>query len=130
MFAIGDVARWPDPVRGGDYRTEHWISAHTQADIVARRIAGVSVPRERAPDYVWSDQYRVKIQVAGRPEIADRVQLLGDPEAGVRGRVALYFSSSGRLTAAVTFGAPRMFVRLLALIGSDQDVVLREADAV
>jgi NADPH-dependent 2,4-dienoyl-CoA reductase/sulfur reductase-like enzyme len=126
VFAVGDVARWPDPELGGDYRTEHWTSARTQADIVARRIAGVAVPGEQAPDYVWSDQYRVKIQVAGRPEIADRVELRGDPDAGVRGRAALYFRNE-RLTAAVTFGAPRVFVRLSAAIGSDQDVALRTA---
>jgi NADPH-dependent 2,4-dienoyl-CoA reductase/sulfur reductase-like enzyme len=128
VFAIGDIARWPDPELGGDYRIEHWTSARTQADIVARYIAGVTAPGERAPEYVWSDQYRVKIQVAGRPEIADRVELHGDPDAGVRGRVALYFRN-GRLAAAVTFGAPRMFIRLSAAIGSDQDAALLTADA-
>jgi NADPH-dependent 2,4-dienoyl-CoA reductase/sulfur reductase-like enzyme len=128
VFAIGDVARWPDPELGGDYRTEHWTSARTQADVVARRIAGVALPRERVPDYVWSDQYRVKIQVAGRPETADRVELHGNPDAGIRGRLALYFRNE-RLAGAVTFGVPRMFARLSAAIGLNRDAAVLAVEA-
>jgi NADPH-dependent 2,4-dienoyl-CoA reductase/sulfur reductase-like enzyme len=128
VFAIGDVARWPDPELGGDYRTEHWTSARRQADVVARRIAGVALPEERVPDYVWSDQYGVKIQVTGRPETADRVELHGDPGAGVRGRVALYFRNE-RLTGAVTFGAARVFARLSAAIGLNRDAAVLAVEA-
>lgn len=115
VWALGDVATWDSGT--GPHRAEHWTSAGDQAAVVARDITGGEVPPPRVP-YFWSDQFGTKIQMFGRPEQADGlVSLRGDGLAGgdVRGSVVGY-TAGDRLVAVVGFGAPRVVVRLRALV--------------
>ncbi|MBK1783186.1 NAD(P)/FAD-dependent oxidoreductase [Prauserella cavernicola] len=119
VWAVGDVAAWEDPVRGGRFRSEHWTSATDQAAIVARAIAGAAPPPPSLP-YVWSDQFGMKIQVIGRPELADDVvPLQGEGLAGgpVRGTVAGYFAGQ-RLVGVAGFGAAKHVAKYRALVAS------------
>lgn len=68
VFAVGDVARWHHPRHREDVRVEHWTNAAEQASCVAHNIVHPDGLRPYAPtEYVWSDQYDWKIQIAGRP---------------------------------------------------------------
>lgn len=117
VWAVGDVAAWVDPVYGDRRRVEHWTSAVDQAATVARDILGGPVPASRVP-YLWSDQFGLKIQVFGRPELAQQtVALHGEGLSGgpVRGTVT-GFVADGHLTGVAGFGTPRRTARYRTLV--------------
>lgn len=78
VWAIGDVARWEHPLFG-DIRVEHWSTTRDHARVMAQNVlatlrgeAGSAVAS--AIPYFWSDQYEVKLQMAGWPIGADEVE--------------------------------------------------------
>ena len=93
---------------GGHRRQEHWTSARAQAAAVAAVIAGQpSAPPK--PDYAWTDQFGLLIQILGRPEVADTTVHLEEKVLG-------YFARD-RIVGALIFGAPRRkghYTRLIA----------------
>ncbi len=111
VVAAGDVARWRHPLFDESVRVEHWTNAVEQGVHAARRLllgADAAGAFARVP-FFWSDQYDVKIQLAGLPGADDQVRIVhGDPAS--RRFVALY-GRAGRLRAALAFNNPR---RLLA----------------
>ncbi|MFG1924536.1 NAD(P)/FAD-dependent oxidoreductase [Cryptosporangium sp. NPDC048952] len=112
-WALGDVAAWWDDVRGARCRTEHWTTTVDQAAIVARDILGAELPPPSVP-YVWSDQFGLKIQLVGRPDLADNLlPLTGEGLDGgpVRGTVVAYFAGD-TVVGVAAFGAPRFLPRL------------------
>lgn len=67
MYAVGDAARWYRPRRGRASWAEHCTSAVEQAGCAGYTIARPETPQRNDPiEYVWSDQYDWKIQIAGR----------------------------------------------------------------
>ena len=121
VWAVGDVAGWDG------HRTEHWTNAGDQAAAVAHDILGAEPPPAPVP-YFWSDQFGLKIQLIGRPDLADSVlPLRGDGLDGgaVRGTVAGYLVGD-RLVAVAGFGAARYVARYRPLVadGADLDAVL------
>jgi phthalate 3,4-dioxygenase ferredoxin reductase subunit len=112
------VARFPHPLTGGQVRTEHWTSAVDQARHVARDIACPGSPEDYQPsDYVWSDQYDWKVQIAGQRASAVTDWVIGTPEAERPQVMVLHADAAGRLCAVVSLNWPRAFVqgrRLLA----------------
>jgi len=112
VFAAGDVARFPRPGRGALARGEHWTNAVDQARCVAHNIAHPGARERYQPsDYVWSDQYDWKVQIAGRRADACAEWIIGTPEAE-RPRVAeLQADAAGRLCAVVCLNWPRAFVQ-------------------
>jgi NADPH-dependent 2,4-dienoyl-CoA reductase/sulfur reductase-like enzyme len=119
-YAIGDVAAWPDPHRGARSRTEHWTSARTQAAVVAADLAGSDRFPPAEPDYFWTDQFGLKIQVIGRPDLADHTVLLRPDDGGVRRSVALYLRG-GSLVGCALFSAARQLARCTALVRDGVD---------
>ncbi|MCU1663268.1 MAG: hypothetical protein QOI36_3574 [Pseudonocardiales bacterium] len=116
-WAVGDVAAWDDPVYGDRHRHEHWTSAADQAAVVASDILGAAPPPPTVP-YFWSDQFGLKIQLLGRPELADRVVPLhgtGFDGGPIRGTVGGYLDGD-RLVAVVGFGAARIVTRYRAQV--------------
>jgi NADPH-dependent 2,4-dienoyl-CoA reductase/sulfur reductase-like enzyme len=123
VWAVGDVAAWEDPVHGDRHRHEHWTSTGDQAAVVARDILGAPPPPTAVP-YCWSDQFGLKIQVLGRPEVADEVVPLhgtGLDGGPVRGTVAAYVAG-GRLVAVAGFGAARLVARYRPLVAANAAV--------
>jgi phthalate 3,4-dioxygenase ferredoxin reductase subunit len=117
VFAVGDVARWPHPELGALVRSEHWTNAADQARYVARNIAR---PGAREPfassDYVWSDQYDWKVQLAGHRARAVTERVIGTPEADRPQVTVLYADAGGRLCAAVCLNWPKAFVQCRRLL--------------
>ncbi len=129
VWGVGDVAVWDDPGRAA-HRHEHWTSAGDQAAVVARDILGAAAPAPTVP-YFWSDQFGLKIQLLGRPELADAVLPLhgtGLDGGPVRGTVAGYLDGD-RLVAVVGFGAARFVARYRACVaaGAARNEVLATA---
>jgi 3-phenylpropionate/trans-cinnamate dioxygenase ferredoxin reductase subunit len=107
VVAAGDVARWQHPAYPQPIRIEHWTNAVEQAEAAALRL--LNGPEDAEPfapvPFVWSDQYDMKIQCAGRPDPGDTIHIAhGSIEE--RRFVAL-FGRDGRLTGAVGFNRVR-----------------------
>ena len=130
VFAAGDVARWYNPVFETSMRVEHWTNAVEQSAAAARALlAGpdAAQPFESVP-YVWSDQYALKIQMAGdiRPE--DEVRVVGGSVAD-RKFTAIY-GRAGRLRGVLAFSRPRDVIayrRMLAQSASWDDALAQAA---
>jgi 3-phenylpropionate/trans-cinnamate dioxygenase ferredoxin reductase component len=112
VFAAGDVAAWPHPMAGGAHiRVEHWTNAAEHGTHAGRNaLADVPKPYTAVP-YFWSDQYDVKIQAAGLPARARRVELI-EPD------VAVGLDAGDRVVSVVTFNAPRRLMHFRRRIGT------------
>jgi 3-phenylpropionate/trans-cinnamate dioxygenase ferredoxin reductase subunit len=118
VYALGDAARWFQPLVSGHRRIEHWMSAAGQADVVARSIvAGGEVSVAPTVPFFWSDQYDVKIQGLGFVDASDDIQ-----ELAVGGRPVLVYSRDGTLRAVVGFSAPTAVLPMRKSILSGVDV--------
>jgi len=101
IFAVGDVANHPNPILGQRIRVEHWQNAQHQSMCAAHNmLAAESSEYEVFAEvpWVWSDQYDVNLQVAGRPSPMDQVVFRGDPESTQFSAILL---RDGVLVAAV-----------------------------
>lgn len=101
IFAIGDVARFPSARYGRSLRLESVQNAIDQAKIAAQVIAGGDASYDPVP-WFWSDQYELKLQIAGLIEGADTMVRRGDPEEG---RFALFHLKDGKLIACEAVNA-------------------------
>jgi 3-phenylpropionate/trans-cinnamate dioxygenase ferredoxin reductase subunit len=80
IFAIGDCAEYPNDFAGGRCRLESVQNAADQAQCVAAAIAG-HPSRYKALPWFWTDQYDIKLQMAGISSGHDRVVLRGSAES-------------------------------------------------
>ena len=78
IFAIGDVAHRPMPIYDRMFRMESVPNALEQAKQAAAAITGRPPPPGECP-WQWSDQYDIKLQIAGYPFDADSIIIRGDP---------------------------------------------------
>lgn len=113
VHAVGDVARWVSRRFGDAVRTEHWTAAGDQAQSVAADLLGQPEPAEPVP-YVWSDQFGLRIQVAGRFRADDHIEVVRDDDAFVA-----MAGRDGRLAAVVAMDDPRRFGGFRRLLARD-----------
>ncbi len=78
IFAIGDVAHRPMPIYDRMFRMESVPNALEQAKQAASAITGRPQPAGEVP-WQWSDQYDLKLQIAGYAFDVDEVLVRGDP---------------------------------------------------
>lgn len=117
VFAVGDVAAWPEPITGHAVRFEHWTRATEQANIAAASMLG-HTPKQSPLPYFWSDQYGRKIQLLGRPELADAVAPATQLERGA----AWAYTRQGHLVAALTVNQPRLLARSRPFVAQGADL--------
>jgi NADPH-dependent 2,4-dienoyl-CoA reductase/sulfur reductase-like enzyme len=118
VHAVGDVARWFHPRHGRLVRSEHWTNAVEQARCVAHNITHPDDPHAHAPiEYVWSDQYDWKIQLAGRTggDLRHLTVPGVDPD---RSFAVLYADPGGEFAGAVVANWPRALVACRRALGS------------
>jgi NADPH-dependent 2,4-dienoyl-CoA reductase/sulfur reductase-like enzyme len=115
VYAVGDVARWPNPLFDEEMRLEHWTNAAEQADAAVRNLLGLESAEPYAPvPFFWSDQYDAKIQFVGRSSADDEVRVVHSADDG-RKIVALY-GRAGRLVGCLGFSMPRLVMQYRRLI--------------
>jgi 3-phenylpropionate/trans-cinnamate dioxygenase ferredoxin reductase component len=78
IFAAGDVTNHPNDLFARRLRLESVHNAMEQAKAVARTIAGQPQAYTDVP-WFWSDQYDLKLQIAGVGDPDDELILRGDP---------------------------------------------------
>ena len=82
IHAIGDMTFRPVPAMGGGrHRLESVPNALEQAKQAAAAITGRAPPAPEVP-WFWSDQYDLKLQIAGLPDGADRTLVRGEVGPG------------------------------------------------
>jgi 3-phenylpropionate/trans-cinnamate dioxygenase ferredoxin reductase subunit len=107
VFAAGDCAEYPDERYGCRLRLESVPNAVEQAKVVAATICGKEKSISALP-WFWSDQFDLKLQIAGLSTGYDDVVLRGDPQGGRD--FACFYLREGRLIAADCVNRPQEFV--------------------
>jgi 3-phenylpropionate/trans-cinnamate dioxygenase ferredoxin reductase subunit len=95
IHAAGDCTRFPSRRYGRALRLECVQNAIDQAKAVASEILGKSQHYDPVP-WFWSDQYELKLQMAGISDGYDEAQTVGDVAAA---RFSVEYRKAGRLIA-------------------------------
>jgi 3-phenylpropionate/trans-cinnamate dioxygenase ferredoxin reductase subunit len=123
IVAAGDVARWP--LRGELVRIEHWQLATEMGDAAAQALAAgraAAAAFDPVP-YFWSDQYGEKLQVLGRPGLADEVVVV---DGSLEERFVALYRRGTLLSGVAALTRPRalMSYRPLLAAGASFDEAL------
>jgi len=106
VFAIGDVAHRPMPIYERMFRMESVPNALEQAKQAASAIVGRPRPAGECP-WQWSDQYDLKLQIAGYAFDVDEVLLRGDPASG---KFAVFHLKGDQVQSVEAINSPPEFM--------------------
>ncbi|MEO1659887.1 MAG: FAD-dependent oxidoreductase [Pseudomonadota bacterium] len=112
IFAAGDCAARPLVHYGRKGRLESVHNAIEQGKLAAAAIMGKPRPPEDCP-WFWSDQYDLKLQIAGLSQGYDETVVRGDPEAR---KFAVFYLQNGKLIAVDAVNSPPEFLASKKLI--------------
>jgi 3-phenylpropionate/trans-cinnamate dioxygenase ferredoxin reductase component len=109
VYAIGDCTRFPSRRYQRNVRLESVQNAIDQAKAAAATILGKAASYDPVP-WFWSDQYEIKLQIAGLLDGYDNVEIVGDPTAA---KFSAEYRKDGRLIAvdAINDGRAHMLAR-------------------
>ncbi len=120
IFAAGDCTRHVSPVYQRSIRLESVQNANDQARVAAANICGKEL-RYGAVPWFWSDQYHIKLQMAGLSEGFDEMLVRGDSGNDEEG-FAVFYKKEGRLIAADCVSRPKEFIVSKQLIARGMPV--------
>jgi len=118
VFAIGDVTHRPLPLYDRSFRLESVPNALEQAKQVAAALTGRPAPAPEVP-WFWSDQYDLKMQIAGLPFDGDSLLIRGDPGDA---KFAVFHLKGDLIQAVEAVNAPPEFMAGRQLIGSRRPI--------
>lgn len=114
IYAIGDCTSHPNAIYGRRLRLESVHNALEQAKTAANNLCGLETHYSQVP-WFWSDQYDLKLQIAGLSQGYDQAVIRGEPNN--RSFSCLYLKA-GRLIAVDAINSPRDFVQSKPLIAA------------
>ncbi len=106
VYAVGDMTRRPLAFYEGRFRLESIPSAVEQARQAAASILGQPAPHPEVP-WFWSDQFDLKVQIAGMLIDPDTATVRSDGDAS---KLAVFHTRKGRLVAVEAVNAPAEFM--------------------
>jgi 3-phenylpropionate/trans-cinnamate dioxygenase ferredoxin reductase component len=106
IAAAGDCTNHPHPLALGRVRLESVQNAIEQAKTAAMSLVGEPHVYGEVP-WFWSDQYDLKLQIAGLSQGYEEAVVRGEPESS---SFAVYYLLGGRLVAVEAVNAPRDFM--------------------
>ncbi len=109
IFAAGDCTVHPSAVYQREIQLESVQNANDQARAVAANICGRSQVYDSVP-WFWSDQYDIKLQMAGLSDGYDQLVCRGRAEIGPESSFALFYLKQGVLIAADCVARPKEFM--------------------
>lgn len=118
VFAIGDVTHRPLPLYDRMFRLESVPNALEQAKVAAGVIAGKPPLTPEVP-WFWSDQFDLKLQIAGMPFDADTILVRGDPATA---KFAVFHLKGDQIQAVEAVNSPPEFMMGKQLIGNRKAV--------
>jgi 3-phenylpropionate/trans-cinnamate dioxygenase ferredoxin reductase subunit len=101
VYAIGDVAKFPDPTSGRLRRIEHWSNANVQGIHLGKQLAGSNAPYDAFPVF-FTQLFDRKLQVLGDVEPAVECVLRGSL-ADAR-LIGFHLTEERQLVGAVVHG--------------------------
>jgi 3-phenylpropionate/trans-cinnamate dioxygenase ferredoxin reductase component len=136
VFAIGDCAEHPCIFAGARIRLESVQNAADQAQCVAATIAGRPAPYRALP-WFWTDQFDIKLQMAGISHGHERIATRGNPESR---KLSVFYFRENQLVAIDSINRPldHMIGRKLLAAGvpltpgqaADESVDLKQLERV
>ncbi|MAS59830.1 MAG: pyridine nucleotide-disulfide oxidoreductase [Gammaproteobacteria bacterium] len=109
IFAAGDCTRHPNRFAGGNVRLESVQNANDQARVVAANMVGKASIYDAAP-WFWSDQYDIKLQMAGLNSNYDSTVTRGDPTNAENEGFCVFYLRAGELVAVDSVARPKEFM--------------------
>ena len=120
VYAVGDVARYPDPTSGRLRRIEHWSNANAQGGHLGRQLAGARAAYDELPVF-FTQLFDKKFQVLGDVEPATACVLRGSV---AEGRVlGFHLTDEKRLVGAVVHGQAADLVAELETLIRERPVI-------
>lgn len=120
VYALGDVARYPDTTSGRLRRIEHWSNASAQGAHLGRQLAGARAAYDELPVF-FTQLFDKKFQVLGDVEQATHCVLRGSVADG---RVlGFHLTDEERLVGAVVHGESADVVAELKSLVRDRPVI-------
>jgi 3-phenylpropionate/trans-cinnamate dioxygenase ferredoxin reductase component len=123
IFAIGDCARYPSAFTDSMVRLESVQNAVDQGVSVARTIAG-KPSAYRAVPWFWSDQFDLRLQMAGLPDGHDRQVVRGNSEMG---KFSVFHFRAGKLCSVDSINRPADHLAARKLLSSGTAVTPEQA---
>lgn len=114
IYAIGDCTSHPSLIYGRNLRLESVHNALEQAKTAAANLCGEDLVYSQVP-WFWSDQYDLKLQIAGLSEGYDDVVIRGDQTQ--RSFSCLYLKND-QLIAIDAINSARDFIQAKPLIAN------------
>ncbi len=121
IVAAGDCTNHYNPIYNRQLRLESVQNATDQSKIAAKTVCGKLEAYKSLP-WFWSDQYDLKLQIAGLSQGFDQVIIRGDSKSS-RSFAAFYFCE-GRLIAVDAINRPKEFMASKRALTSGQVVDL------
>ena len=112
IFAAGDCTSRPLVHHGRTGRLESVHNAIEQGKLAAAAILGKPRPPEDCP-WFWSDQYDLKLQIAGLNQGYDQIVVRGNPDER---KFAAFYLRNGTLIAVDAVNSPPEFLASKKLI--------------
>ena len=109
IYAAGDCTRHPSAIYGRMLRLESVQNANDQARVAASNICGKPLAYDAVP-WFWSDQYKIKLQMAGLSENFDKVTCRGDSLNSDGRGFALFYFRNEVLIAVDCVDRPKEFM--------------------
>jgi 3-phenylpropionate/trans-cinnamate dioxygenase ferredoxin reductase subunit len=117
IYAAGDCTNHPNALLGRRLRLESVQNAVDQARVAAANMCGKEATYSELP-WFWSNQYDLRLQIAGLSQGHDAAVMRGDP--ATRNFSVMYLQGN-RLLAADTVGSPKDHLALRKLIAAGGD---------
>jgi 3-phenylpropionate/trans-cinnamate dioxygenase ferredoxin reductase subunit len=112
IYAAGDCCSFPLAIYGGRrVRLECWRNAQDQGALAARNMLGAG-ENESAVPWFWSDQYDLRLQIAGLPDEAGRLARRDLPGGAF---ILFHLTDDGRLVAASGIGTGNVVAKDIRL---------------
>jgi len=119
IVAAGDVTNHPNSIYDIRLRLESVPNASSQAKTAAASICGKQKVYSTLP-WFWSDQYNLKLQIAGLNQGYDQVVIRGDKEKGRS--FAAFYLKEGKLISSDCVNRPQEFMVSKRLITEGKPV--------
>jgi 3-phenylpropionate/trans-cinnamate dioxygenase ferredoxin reductase subunit len=117
IYAVGDIASFPDPV-GGRLHLEHWDNALNQGRALGKTLAGQGEPFEHVA-YFFSDLFDLSLNMVGYPAGWDDVIVRGDPADD---RFTAIYVKDGIVRAALMINDDEHFDAWTRMVAAQQPV--------
>jgi 3-phenylpropionate/trans-cinnamate dioxygenase ferredoxin reductase subunit len=107
IYAVGDCSNHYNPIYKRMIRLESVQNAVDQSKIAAAAICGKEIPYHSLP-WFWSDQYDLKLQIAGLSHDFDEIFIRGSLESGRK--FSAYYFKDKKFIAVDAINNPKDFM--------------------